>query len=1058
MSMLGGGYNPVAGLLQGFGQRPADAPQQQQPTPGKIIWEFPSKGKFTNCSYRLQPPGTCPDMLNALVYDPTTNRPRGGQRMGTNKVFSLAQGNGSGTLQPVQVMGCHTFELVENVLVDDNFNYQHGNLQTVSGEYYSNIIGSPSFGDPINGSGGTEVMMLFSNFSTTSGATVINGGISIGTQAKTQQWININSTVSPNVGSIFSVSVTITPPSDSISLASHQYFAVMSRESFESYSDVGQGEAGTMAYMHISPQPGIISFWLVDVMPNGSNDRSENILASATFTSLTTLGMAMGTAAIIEVNINGNLVSLIVNGVTILQGQTGVVVQGPITLGASFQHLTDTTSAGFTISNLTISTNATTSLGNTTVFNDLFQYAGSSQLSTQNTLWVTSINGPIGHAGNGNTGVTSSFAWLTTGSNVQATNAYGGTFQNFGAYAIYNSSLSIRRLASYVVSTTFQYGNGTGGQADWGYFYQLLKFGNPNSSNGGTGLYVQFKCDNTGTPACTLGLLDDTGKVWQTATALPIGTFGTGPSTPITLSTNVNGSVFTAFVNGAEAWTVNCPYNYAVNNANKVGFGYGANNTATATVLQFNVANNNSQSAIRSTELVTITNGNVYICQPITYNASPSYQLVTGGSNAINPNVVPQMCFADSYCFIVDGTNEVYIDLSQNTLNPVTGTSNLGGIPPFPSPNPPANMQLCCIWRGSLVLARQTGQEQYWIISRIGIYSDFNLSASPTDGARSVDGSSGQSYGNIGDEIVALIPLNDDILLFGCVNQIYAFVGDPRYNGVIDHFIRESGILGPDAWAFDTIGTLYWLGPAGLFRLAKGYTIPQNLSREVIPDYFANISRATNTINLEWYEDLHQLHIYITPTVATGTPGIHMFWDERTGAFQPIQWGQDNHGPVSVLFYDGDTVQDRAVLLGGRDGYIRRYQGSANTVNAAWDDDGTAIGSYVYLTPQRPIDDVTEAKVESIDLYLGNDQVLPNGIGYDMYANLQAAPDIQDAINNPTVAIPLTGSPFQANGHIKTRDRMRGGAFTMKLGNSQIDKTWSLERIVLTIKPGAPQR
>ena len=98
MSMLGGGYNPVAGLLQGFGQRPADQPQQQQPTPGKIIWDFPSKGKFTNCSFRLQPPGTCPDMLNVLVYDPTTTRPRGGQRQGTNKLFALPQGTGSGTI------------------------------------------------------------------------------------------------------------------------------------------------------------------------------------------------------------------------------------------------------------------------------------------------------------------------------------------------------------------------------------------------------------------------------------------------------------------------------------------------------------------------------------------------------------------------------------------------------------------------------------------------------------------------------------------------------------------------------------------------------------------------------------------------------------------------------------------------------------------------------------------------------------------------------------------------------------------------------------------------
>ena len=473
------------------------------------------------------------------------------------------------------------------------------------------------------------------------------------------------------------------------------------------------------------------------------------------------------------------------------------------------------------------------------------------------------------------------------------------------------------------------------------------------------------------------------------------------------------------------------------------------------TMLGFNVSNNNAQTATRTTEIITVTNGNVYIGQSVTLNATPSFELVTGGSNAINPNVTPQIAVADGLAFIVDGTNDIYVDLSQNVLYPMENAT-INGVA-FAGSEPP-NCQLTCIWRGSRVIARQVGQEQFWAISRIGVYNDMNFSADPTDGARAVAGTSDEFYGKIGDDIVALIPLNDDILLFGCVNQIFAFVGDPRYNGVIDHFIRESGILGPNAWAFDTIGTLYWLGPAGLFRLAKGYTIPQNLTREVIPDYFANVSRSTNTINLAWYEDLHQLHIYITPTVATGTPAIHMFWDERTGAFEPIQWGQDNHGPLSVLFYDGDTVQDRAVFLGGRDGYIRRYQGGANTVNVAWDDDGTSINSYVYMTPQRPIDDVTEAKVESIDLYLGNDQPLPNGIAYSMFATLQAAPDVQDAINNPVTAIALTGSPFSANGHIKTRDRMRGGAYTMKIGNAQIDKTWSMERIVLNIKPGAPQR
>ena len=196
----------------------------------------------------------------------------------------------------------HTFEGDrENVIVDDNFNYQPGNLQTVSGNFWTNWNGSASVGVPINGTGGTEKYFLFGSRGVATAAVGTTGSITLGTTAKTQSATYANATnTTPLIGPVFSVSVTITPPNDTTSLASTQNFAIQVRGMGATFTDVGNGQMGTMAFMSIAPQPGMIGFYLVDITQDGSNNRLETILASVTFPNLVTVGMAMGTAATLE--------------------------------------------------------------------------------------------------------------------------------------------------------------------------------------------------------------------------------------------------------------------------------------------------------------------------------------------------------------------------------------------------------------------------------------------------------------------------------------------------------------------------------------------------------------------------------------------------------------------------------------------------------------------------------------------------------------------------------------------------------------------------------------
>jgi hypothetical protein len=314
-------------------------------------------------------------------------------------------------------------------------------------------------------------------------------------------------------------------------------------------------------------------------------------------------------------------------------------------------------------------------------------------------------------------------------------------------------------------------------------------------------------------------------------------------------------------------------------------------------------------------------------------------------------------------------------------------------------------------------------------------------------------------YGEIGENIVDAAPLNDDILYIFTSDSVFAFVGDPGYNGVIDHFCSLCGLVAANAWCFDTSGTLYWLGRGGLYRLPKGYTIPQCLSSTVLRDYFSGLDYGGLNIRLKWYEDVHQLWITASPITFSGVQGIHMVWDSATGAFLPQQFGTGliiQGDPQAIFAFDifpGNAPQDRVLLMGCRDGYIRKYHGSIGFDATFTSDDGTAITSYCYLGASRPVDDLNEGNIQCLDLYTGFDKA---GLTYNLNYQLQAAPDSYNAISNPDLTAANT---ISTQGHFKDYSmRMRGGSFALYLSNSTLNATWNLERIIASFTPGAPIR
>ena len=109
-----------------------------------------------------------------------------------------------------------------------------------------------------------------------------------------------------------------------------------------------------------------------------------------------------------------------------------------------------------------------------------------------------------------------------------------------------------------------------------------------------------------------------------------------------------------------------------------------------------------------------------------------------------------------------------------------------------------------------------------WFVSRIGDPYDWVPSVG-TNGEGTVDalaGSSGSKFGEVGENIKALIPVGSSGLMFGCQNSMSILTNDPVFSdATIRQVSRSVGCLGPRA--FTKVGemTVLVASPQGVFAI-----------------------------------------------------------------------------------------------------------------------------------------------------------------------------------------------------------------------------------------------
>jgi hypothetical protein len=358
--------------------------------------------------------------------------------------------------------------------------------------------------------------------------------------------------------------------------------------------------------------------------------------------------------------------------------------------------------------------------------------------------------------------------------------------------------------------------------------------------------------------------------------------------------------------------------------------------------------------------LIGVSQGNVYTLPAgdTTWNTAGN---TSGNTPALNVTGLMQSASNNQLEFFADGTNQCYYDPVSDSVKAWTPTS--GSFPVDSGGNKP---RLICTWRGRTVLSGLLLDPSVIFMTKVSDPFNFNYAPTvpiPLDSAWS--GHTGPQ-GETGDVVNALIPYTDDLMVVGGDSSISIFRGDPMAGGSIDNSVSDYGIAWGKAWCFDSQGILYFFSSrSGVFMMSPtAGNNPQRISQSIDP-LLETIDSGQYAIRMAWDDRFKNLHVFITLLTAPAAT-THYCWEARSNAWWQDEFLDPNMNPLTVVTFDGNLPNDRVVLLGSWDGYVRAIDFDAST------DDGQIINSEVLTGPflTKFNDDV---KINELQTVLGKD-------------------------------------------------------------------------------------
>lgn len=340
----------------------------------------------------------------------------------------------------------------------------------------------------------------------------------------------------------------------------------------------------------------------------------------------------------------------------------------------------------------------------------------------------------------------------------------------------------------------------------------------------------------------------------------------------------------------------------------------------------------------------------------------------------------------------------------------------------------PLGCECICLWRDRIVLGGGTTTPHGLFLARVGDPEDWDFAADDAGAAVSMTLS---DAGTVGDIVTCLSPHADNCLVVGCASSLWILRGDPGYSGSLDVLSQHLGVIDKGAWCKTPESLFVFLSQDGLYFVpaqCEAARYPQSLSRERLPRELLGIDKQATNVVMEYDLIDRGIHLFLTPTTATGTPAQHWFFDWETKSFWSVELADDDFEPFVLHqrrnFYDDNSH----VAFGCRDGYVRRHTYDAD------DDDGTDFDSEVWIGP------------------LGDPTMYGDTILTELLATLaENSGDVTWAIfagDDPTTAIqgtPITTGTWSEGRNTPEHPRVRGQSLYLKLSNGEAGAPWAWE-------------
>jgi|GEM_PF-1568011 len=242
---------------------------------------------------------------------------------------------------------------------------------------------------------------------------------------------------------------------------------------------------------------------------------------------------------------------------------------------------------------------------------------------------------------------------------------------------------------------------------------------------------------------------------------------------------------------------------------------------------------------------------------------------------------------------LVSGGSSITDDSGNRIIvgSGVAATHSGGVVYVDPGTNAPGDHAAQCVYRDRFI--RPSGKLIF--ASRQGVYTDWSLSADVSDMGRPFVMQLSEA-GEIGGDIVSLIPHKDAYLLAATSGSLWVLQGDPTAEGSLQNITREVGMVGAKAWCRDHLDRYYFLSSHGLYTVSASGGGLQAISEDVIPEQLTGVADASTV--LEYDHETRAVYIHI-PSAAVSW----MFDTERMG-FWPFKVGNSSShialGPVQL--------------------------------------------------------------------------------------------------------------------------------------------------------------